>query len=223
MNLYDIHTHKIDSTQVDSCTIKSILNTFPEDFLEKKIKFPGSWFSCGIHPWYSQTSASQIERLKEIIVDPAVVGLGEIGLDKLRGPDMENQLKIFRQQLDLSIEVQKPVIIHCVKAWDELISLCKEYERKRTTWIIHGYRGSPEQTKQLSRLGLKFSIGENFNKESLKVIPLDSIFFETDTSKLSICQICQNISAVIEMRSDHFAIFVEKNVQKVFMRGAKLQ
>ncbi len=215
MYLYNVHTHDIASAIEGGYDVRCILNTYPEDFEQKKQMYPNTWFSCGIHPWLSDKSEESFARLKEIAEDSDVVAIGEIGLDKLQGPDITTQIAVFRKQIKLATDVRKPIIIHCVKAWDEMIALYKEYKTD-VPWIIHGYRGNPEQTKQLCKLGFKFSLGEFFNNESAKLIPLDSIFCETDTSELTICKVYENISTEIGMNLNHFAILVAENIKNTF-------
>ena len=215
MYLYNIHTHNVGSATESGYNIKYILNTYPEEFEQKKQIYLDTWFSCGVHPWYSDNSEERFALLKKNAKDRNVVAIGEIGLDKLQGPDMTTQIVVFRKQIELAIEVHKPIIIHCVKAWDELIALYKEY-KDTVPWILHGYRGNPEQTKQLSKLGFKFSLGESFNKESVKHIPLDSIFCETDASDVTICKVYKNISKEIGVDLNHFAILAAANVDNTF-------
>jgi len=216
MHLYNIHTHKVEVSSNAGYQVKCILNTYPEQFYEKKEQYADCWFSCGIHPWNAEESDPQFEILKEIAVNPKVVAVGEVGLDKLKGADLSVQIDVFRKQIELAIAVNKPLIIHCVKAWDELITLYKEYKKHDVPWIIHGYRGGPEQTKQLTKLGFKLSIGKKFNNESLKQIPVTDIFCETDMSDLTICKVYENISQEIGLNINHFAILVADNVNKTF-------
>jgi TatD DNase family protein len=216
MYLYDIHTHKAEALSDAECQVKYILNTYPGDFHDKKSHYADCWFSCGIHPWNAEESDSRFDLLKDIVTRPEVVAIGEVGLDKLRGPDMLIQIEVFRKQIELAVSVNKPLIIHCVRAWDELISLYKDYQKHDIPRIIHGYRGNPEQTKQLSRLGFKFSIGEKFNRESLKRITVTDIFFETDMSGLTICKIYRNVSQEIGVGNNHFVILVAENISRTF-------
>lgn len=215
MHLYDIHTHNIASATESGYDVKCILNTYPEDFEQKKLMYPDAWFSCGIHPWFSDRSEELLALLQKNAKDPNVVAIGEIGLDKLQDPDITTQIAVFRKQIELAVAIRKPIIIHCVRAWDEIIALYKEY-KSSVPWIIHGYRGNPEQTRQLSKLGFKFSLGEFFNKESVKLIPLDSIFCETDTSELTICKVYENISTEIGINLNHFAILAAENIKNTF-------
>ncbi len=214
MYLYNIHTHKVEFDK-EGYSVKYILNTSPEDFSNKYQIHSDSYFSCGIHPWDAADSEKKLDLLKSIAAEPTIVAIGEIGLDKLKGPDLEIQVNTFRQQIKIAIAVQKPIIIHCVKAWDELIALYKEY-KTNIPWIIHGYRGNPEQTKQLSKLGFKFSIGERFNEESIRLIPLHSLFCETDMSAIPICQVYFIVSSVLGIDFNQFVEIVGENMGKNF-------
>lgn len=219
--LYDIHTHKIKpDVEKEDCEVKTILNSFPSEFSSLKKDTENVWFSCGIHPWYAKDSSKELDSLAEIARDDRVVAIGEAGLDKLKGPDIQIQTEIFKAQIRLAELVQKPLIIHCVKAWDELIALHKEF-KSDIPLIIHGYRGNPEQTKQLVKLGFKFSIGEKFNPASLMHIPHESIFCETDESEYSICKIYQNISACLGLNIEQFVDGIVKNIRCNFKNISK--
>lgn len=214
MNLYNIHTHKIapaDSGYNEVC----ILNTYPYEFHSEKIDSENVFYSCGIHPWYVKDVQSDFDLLTEIVRNDKIVAVGEAGLDKLQGAALDIQIKVFRMQIELAIETNKPLIIHCVKAWDELIALFKEY-KTAIPWIIHGYRGNAVQTEQLGKIGLKFSIGEKFNPESLKYIPLESLFCETDMSDYTISNVYDAVSDTLNMDKYHFADIIEVNIRKNF-------
>lgn len=215
-NIYNIHTHRIEPDTPDY-NIKYILNTSPEDFYAKKEQYPHTWFSCGIHPWHSEINSSQFETLLEIIKNQSVVAIGEAGLDKLKGPEIDIQVEVFRKQIELAIQYDKPMIIHCVKAWDELIALHREY-KPNLPWIIHGFRGNADQVRQLTREGFKFSIGEQFNREALRHIPLDNLYCETDMSDIPICKVYGMVCDCIGSEMNQFVEKIEDNV----LHGLKL-
>lgn len=222
MHLYNIHTHRVEASPQDGYDVKCILNTYPQDFGKQKDNYPDTWFSCGIHPWYADRAGEEFELLRNIVKDEKVLAIGEAGLDKLKGPELSLQIEVFRRQIELAISVDKPLIIHCVKAWDELIALHKEY-KNAVPWIIHGYRGNPEQTKQLVKQGFCFSIGESFNKESVKLLPINSVFCETDTDEVSICKVYENISVEMGVILNHFAIFAEGNFNKILLKATNIR
>ena len=120
MELYDVHTHQIPLEDTDDPYHSCILDVYPLEFEVAKETFGRHAFSCGIHPWYSEESENQMSYLKEIVGDPRIVAIGETGLDKLKGPSYDIQIPVFKEHIVLSEKLKKPIIIHCVKAWDAL-------------------------------------------------------------------------------------------------------
>lgn len=141
----------------------------------------------GIHPW----------KADEEFVVPDLSGkiaIGECGLDGLRGPSMEVQEKVFLQQVALSEETEKPLIIHCVKAFDQLLSLRKELKPKQS-WMFHGFRGKPRQLLSLLDAGFFVGFGFTHNEESLRACPIERMLLETDADELhSIGEIYNNVA-----------------------------
>ena len=173
--LYDIHTHHTILENKDGYEIKSLVNVYPFDFGEVRASNSDLCFSCGVHPWYSMDSKSQLSELDKVVKEDVVVAIGETGLDKLKGAPLEMQERIFRHHILLSEKYQKPLIIHCVKAWDELIAIYKA-TKPLMPWVIHAYRGNPQQAQQLIALGFRFSIGEKYNEDAVRRIPSSSLF-----------------------------------------------
>ncbi len=219
MDLYDIHTHEVLTSDSDDDVpkrdITRIINVYPLGFEYAKDNDECDWFSCGVHPWYSDDVQPQLKFLKEIAGDNRIVAIGETGFDKLKGPALSIQQIVFEQQIELSEQLQKPLIIHCVKAWDELLAMKKKH-KPHQPWIIHGYRGKPELTHQLLSHGFLFSIGEKFNADSLQTIPLDRLFCETDESDSNIEEIYNKISETLEIEVESLVIQIDANVKKTF-------
>jgi len=107
------------------------------------------------------------------------------------------------------------VIIHCVKAWEELIQVRRE-TRPTQPWIIHGYRGKPELTRQLIREGFLFSVGDNINIDSMQLIPIDALFCETDEDEMTIREIYLQASQALNMELGEFADSITENVRRIF-------
>ena len=93
---------------------------------------------------------------------PESIAIGEAGFDKLRGPSPELQRKVFEEQVAISEELKKPVVIHCVRAWDELLAVHKKLKPKMP-WLIHGFRGNTELAAQLLSKGMYLSFWFDFN------------------------------------------------------------
>jgi len=80
--------------------------------------------------------------------------LGEIGLDRLRGADMTIQTGFLKKVLPIAQEMNKPVVFHIVRAWEEFFSIIKPY---RVRMMVHGFRGSAELLLELWKRGITVS------------------------------------------------------------------
>ncbi len=150
----------------------------------------GQKYSVGIHPWkVSPTgiSASEQEDLHRAAARPDVVAIGETGIDKARLADapLFAQILAFKAHILLSEELRMPMILHCVRAHDIIISLRKEMKATQR-WIIHGFRGKPTILRMLLDAGIDVSYGDQFNAESVALTPPDRLFAETDEAMVPI-------------------------------------
>lgn len=179
MKLFDTHTHHLRHD--------AWVNRAPGDILA-----PGYTYSVGVHPW--DAGSFDLRALEEAAAQEAVEAIGETGLDTLRGPSLEVQEPVFRAHVDLSESLGKPLVIHCVKAFDRLMALKKELKPTQP-WIIHGFRGKPQQAEQLLRAGFHLSLGPNFNPETARVIPSDRLHIETDDSHVPITEVAAAVAA----------------------------
>lgn len=136
MGYYDIHTHQMPFHKEDIAIINRIVSPMgdmqPGPLLDTVIR------SYGIHPWYIYNVKEQMDGLRGLASGPEVVAIGEAGLDTLAESPMDLQKEVFLAQADLAEETHKPLIIHCVKAWADLIA-CKKAVKPEMPWIIHGF------------------------------------------------------------------------------------
>ena len=141
---------------------------------------PGWSYSVGIHPWDTATATeADFNTLSVLAQHPQIVAIGECGLDALKGAPLDVQEQIFLRHVQLSEELQKPLIIHAVRTHSRLIQL-RNALRPTQRWMIHGFRGKPQQAEQLIRAGFDISLGKTYNPAVLDVIPPDRLHFETD-------------------------------------------
>ena len=174
----DFHTHNQQAAPGTA-----IVN-LPLDIVQQPETFrpvAGGLYSAGIHPWW--TEEDDVEALfvglTQLLEHPQVVALGECGLDRLRGGSMELQEAVFCQQVTLSETLQKPLIIHCVRAFDILLQLKKRL-RPTQQWTIHGFRGRPDLSSAVARCGLRFEFRKQRNEESFALTPPTRRHEETD-------------------------------------------
>lgn len=175
----------------------------------------GRSISLGIHPWHITDSwGQQFAAIKEAATQQNVIAIGECGLDKLKSPaNIELQKEILLAHIMLSEKTAKPLIIHCVKAHDELIATYKKASPKQS-WIIHGFRGKPAQAEQLIKSGFYISLGELFNPDSAKAIPADRLFIESDESHSPITDIYDAIAKAKGMTAEELALRTMQNAAK---------
>jgi TatD DNase family protein len=143
----------------------------------------------GLHPWFVEDASADWLRTLERNVREWPVGIGECGLDfALESFDRERQEDVFQAQLHLAREMNRPVSIHCRRAWERLEAVIRDTGIPEASAIIHSFSGSAEVALQLQRLGLHLSfscsLANPANKRVAKAVvavSLDHLLFETDS------------------------------------------
>ena len=144
--------------------------------------------SYGLHPWFAKDRSPGWEKtLRHYLEDPRAL-VGEIGLDRwIKDHDIEDQVNVFEIQLSLADELNRPVSIHCLKAWGPLVEILEQYRSRIDQALLHSFGGSMEVAKRLLSLGAYFSLSGYFfherkakQLELFKNLPLNRVFLETD-------------------------------------------
>lgn len=208
--LKDIHTHRF----TDSAPEEVLLSC---PVLKKEIPAEAVYVSAEIHPWHltAENLSCQIERMENMLSDSRVLALGEVGLDKLTECPYPIQIKAFEEIVSISEAYGKPLIIHCVKSVDELIAIRKKM-RPALPWIMHGFRGKPQQADNLLRHGFYLSFGEHYNSQVMKEIPIERLFLETDESNVPIDELYNRAAAIRHISAEELKLAVLHNVNNVF-------
>lgn len=185
--------------------------------------YSDSFFSIGVHPWDAESVIS-LSDFEKWIQHENCLAIGECGLDKLKGPDPEIQNEKFIEQLDLALKYNKPVIIHCVKAFDELIDICRPYQNK-ITLMVHGFNKSQELAIQLINHGFYLSFNDAiFKKQDFDfgAIPLTKLFLETDNqTNVSIQEIYELASNRFNVELDNLKDKIYSNFTDIFLRNGR--
>lgn len=178
MQYFNLHTHRY-TKQPD---ILELVNQYPQEF-DASIPF----YSIGIHPLFIDQDRLEkdFQILEEKVALPGCLAVGECGLDKRSETPFELQLAVFEKQLLLAEKYGKPVVIHCVAAFQELI----EHKNKLKITVpilIHGFSKKKQLAQQLLDNGFYLSFGKYLllNPELETVFrstPNDRFFLETDT------------------------------------------
>ena len=177
MQYFNLHTHVYTSKE----DIVELVNQYPQEF---DAALPN--YSIGIHPLFIDESRlkSDFEVIELKISSPSCLAIGECGLDKRSKTSFEIQLDVLEKQLLLAEKHQKPVVIHCVHAFQELVQL-KNKLKITTSIVIHGFSKKSPLAKQILDNGFYLSFGKNLlrNPELETVFtntPNDRFFLETD-------------------------------------------
>jgi TatD DNase family protein len=180
----------------------------------------GIAYTYGIHPWFlnEENHKQLINSVENTVIQPEIIAIGEAGFDRLRGPSPELQSRVFEEQIIISEKISKPVVIHCVRAWDELLAVYKKIKPKMP-WLIHGFRGNVELASQLLTKGFYLSFWFDFilrpeSKELLKQLPADRIFLETDGADVDIKSIYNKVATDLDLSVDELKSIILKNFNK---------
>ena len=204
----DIHTHRADARE-------AVISVNPWEFNPVE----GLYYSVGIHPWQvGRATDADFDRLAECARAGNVLMIGECGIDKLHGGDVSMQTDVLERHIALSEQVCKPLVLHCVRASNELCRLRRQL-RPHMPWIVHGFRGNARVASQLLDAGFYLSYGERFNPEALAVTPADRLLAETDESLLPIDEIHRRLAASRQIEVVEFVRHVEEVVKELLKVG----
>ena len=208
----DIHTHKSAAT-LENISIQSFSLTETIHFPENKP------ISVGIHPWYGELKdlSAHLQQLKTLALRNNLKLIGECGLDKLKGEKIEDQITILTAQIELAQLIQKPVILHCVKAFDELIELKKKLQ-PTVPLIIHGFNKNHQLAKQMMSNGFYLSFGAALLKSEEVALAFSKtaqpFFLETDDSEIPIEMIYQRAAEIKKISIDELKDVIFANWKK---------
>lgn len=183
-------------------------------------------YSLSLHPWdIEKINLSEcLQQENQFLHHPQVIAIGECGLDRVISTPLATQEAIFSQQIELSEKASKPLIIHAVRTYPDLIRI-KKNSSPRQAWILHGYQGNKQTTQQLLKHGFYFSFGPSLLKkspkliESLHTVPLEKLFFETDDSAEKVETIFIFAAQMLKISVDQLQQMVFENFHRIFRYG----
>ncbi|HRG57761.1 MAG TPA: TatD family hydrolase [Bacteroidia bacterium] len=214
----NIHTHQFEIKD-EEITIANLFSSSYEKLPNEEL------FSVGIHPWYINENRieEQFIAVQNLSNSINCLAIGECGLDKLRGPDLNLQHAVFIRQISLAIELNKPIVVHCVQSFDILLAIIKRYHKK-AVFIVHGFNQNIQIAEHLIQLGAYLSFGKvllNARNEKLKIIfrqtPLDKIFLENDDSSIPIQEIYEAAAGIKNCNLNVMKEVIFANYKKVFL------
>lgn len=195
-----------------------VVTLSPEDYADY-VPRPGQKVTVGIHPWATESEQTDnFELLARALSDPNVVAIGEIGIDPMRGADIERQSHIMRAQIKNAMNAGLPIVFHIVRRFDLLLAHHHQYE-PHEPWAVHGFRGKPEVVKQLASAGIYMSVGKNFNEQSVKLIPDNLLLVETDGDPATtIEEVVEKVAEARGAQPEAIANLCRKNLCRFYSR-----
>ena len=213
MKFFNLHTHQF-TNQSD---VLELVNQYPQEF-DAAIPF----YSIGIHPLFIDENRleKEFQVVDEKLALPECLALGECGLDKRAETPFDVQVSVFERQLALAEKHQKPVVIHCVAAFQELIEIKKRLKIS-VPMIVHGFSKKVELAKQLIDNGFYVSFGKNLLRipelESVfQSIPNNSFLLETDMIEEGIQDVYALAAKYKKLELNELQEIVNKNCNTVF-------
>jgi TatD DNase family protein len=214
--IIDIHTHQIGNADIQ------LLNVVQYQ--------PNRLISMGLHPWYldKDTINQQLDSLTNLAKNDNVLAIGECGLDRNIALELSIQQSIFEAQIQLAQCLDKPVVIHCVRCFSELIAIKKRL-KPHVPMIVHGFNNNQEILMQLLKNDFYISLGaallmqgSNASK-ALNKIPNDRFFLETDDSQTSILAIYESAALQKQISLESLKLTVYDNFVSVFDRKSDIK
>jgi TatD DNase family protein len=212
---YDIHTHVASHTD----DVLSVLNVY-QNF---EIVNNDGFYSIGLHPWYLHNADVDFDSLTAVASNSNVLAVGECGLDKVCATDWALQLSYFQKQVRLANVLSKPLIIHCVRAFEEVIDML-DAEKVQVPVVFHGYNKNNILARRLLRKGYYLSFGAELLKgnatiqEVVEDVPADRFFAETDNSGKSIIDIYHCLAEIRKTEVDTIILQLQQNFKSVFVQ-----
>jgi TatD DNase family protein len=210
----NIHGHRQANSIEEWVMMNLMAKDFPPDDIDN------GYYSVGFHP-YNVGKADEKETLNKVrkaVEHPRVLAIGEIGLDKSIEAKMEDQVRVFEKQVEIAGEAQLPVILHVVRAFNEMIAFMKTH-RPAVPMIIHGYNGGVQVADELVRAGFLISFGQAITGEhskiieALQVVPVEKMFLETDEGDMDIRELYHFAAEVKGISADQLRVQIFENAK----------
>ncbi|CCN48279.1 putative Deoxyribonuclease, TatD Mg-dependent [Vibrio nigripulchritudo MADA3029] len=244
LNYEDLHTDVADVVEKAKrakvehlLSVGVTLNSFPK-MMDMIRPFENVFASCGIHPLDVESDFT-LETLHEYAKHPRVVAVGETGLDYHYKPETKAlQIERFEQQVELAVEINKPLIIHTREAREDTLSILRNGQAQKCGGVIHCFTEDLPFAEAAMELGFYISVSGIVTfraatelKEVVKALPMDRLLIETDSPYLApvphrgkenqpayVVEVAQYIAQLKEVSLGEVAQTTTRNFQNLFLR-----
>jgi TatD DNase family protein len=203
--LFDTHIHldclaglpqSLDAARAQGIGAWVVPGVAPADWprlMTAAAAVPGAWAAPGVHPQAATDwRPEHVDELLRLAADQKTVAIGEVGLDRLAGPDMATQELVFRRMIGIARETGRPLLLHMRQATGRMLELLRSERAFEVGGIAHAYSGSLETARQLIELGFALGIGGVITypearrlTEVVRAVPAEGLVLETDAPDLA--------------------------------------
>jgi TatD DNase family protein len=209
MNLFDAHCHLQDPRLQDilpaclsECRSRGITGWMVNATRESDwnavadlvATVPGVRASYGLHPWWQyERSENWAVLLEQILKHHPDAAIGETGLDRwMEGHHLPDQIDVLETHLDLARQLDRPISLHCLKAWPELKGVLQRFGNLPRGFLLHSYAAPPDMTEFWVQAGAYFSFSPAFlaarktaQRAAFQAIPHERLLIETDAPDMA--------------------------------------
>ncbi len=152
-------------------------------------RYKNTYLAFGLHPWFIGGRSRQcFQTLENLLTTYPQASVGEIGIDRaLENRNDAEQEAVFLTQLEIARKFDRPVTIHCRRAWGRLIELLDQFGEIPRGMLIHCFGGSAEVATELVKRGAYISFSGSITRpnakkagSAIRVVPDGRILIETD-------------------------------------------
>ena len=216
MVFIDIHSHSAYS-KPETVVVRNI---FPDQKDEAGLTM---FYTSGAHPWFldEERVDSDMETVRILAEKEQCIAIGETGLDKIATTSYAFQRDVFEQHLEIARRLKKPVMLHCVKSYNEMQKYRSKWN-KQIPWIFHWFNAAKDVAMDLIRKNCYLSFGHMLYTENSKAykifpeIPLENVFFETDDAGYSIEDIYHKAAELRNLSISSLQKQVTENFKRCF-------
>ena len=218
MTYFDAHSHRRSADSATTTLVSIRITASTEVFETDGI------CTVGLHPWdVTSDWRDAADIIEDLAQEELVLAIGEVGLDRACDALWQQQVDAFEYVADLAERVSKPLVIHCVKAHDELLRVHK-FINPAQPWMLHGFVKGADLAKQCLDAGMYVSFGAAVLKESaslidaLKMCPADRLLLETDVDEIPIHEVYAAVANVRGITTEELCAIQQQNFETVFKR-----
>ena len=213
----DFHTHRRSGDALEILNVEAL-----DAGAVARACQQGQPFSLGVHPWRADVSQTELQeafsRIVQCVNVDGFVAIGECGLDWVSQVARAAQMSVFEQQIELAHRLAMPVVLHCVRAFEEVMqTLCV---RKIRRAVFHSFVGSPQQAERVVREGYfcsfsPRSLASSRTREVIKAIAPSVMLVERDECECSIEEVYEAVATLRKCSVEELREIVFENYKRL--------